>query len=93
VGQLHKAFAHRRSTLTSVLDRLAGRGLILREASTLDRRTFLVSLTPSGRSLAARVHEALARVEARALAQAAPRDRDGFQAVLAALERAAAIDK
>jgi hypothetical protein len=39
------------------------------------------------------VHEALARVEARALAQAAPRDRDGFQAVLAALERAAAIDK
>jgi DNA-binding MarR family transcriptional regulator len=90
VGQLHRAFAHRRSTLTSVLDRLADRGLILRDASDVDRRTFVVSLTAAGRSLAARVHDALGRIEARALTQVAPRDRDGFHAVLAALEKAAA---
>src|SRR5262252_3107859 len=31
VGQLHGAFGHRRSTLTSILDRLADRGLISRK--------------------------------------------------------------
>jgi DNA-binding MarR family transcriptional regulator len=93
VGQLHQAFAHRRSTLTSVLDRLADRGLILREVSDVDRRTFLVRPTAAGRSLAARVHDALARVEARALAQAAPRDRDGFLTVLAALGRSLKAEK
>jgi DNA-binding MarR family transcriptional regulator len=90
VGQLHRAFAHRRSTLTSVLDRLADRGLIRRDASDEDRRTFRVSLTVGGRPLAARVHDTLARIEARALAHLSPRDREGFDAVLAALERALA---
>lgn len=92
VGQLHKAFAHRRSTLTSVLDRLEARGLILRQSSDADRRTFVVSLTAAGRPLAARVHEALARLESRALSLAAPRDREGFLTVLAAIERAARED-
>ena len=93
VGQLHRAFAHRRSTLTSVLDRLADRGLIRRDSSEADRRTFVISLTAGGRPVAARVHDALGRLEARALADAAPRDREGFETVLAALEKAAATER
>jgi hypothetical protein len=40
-------FAHKRSTLTSILDRLATRNLITREVGKTDRRTFIVTLTSS----------------------------------------------
>jgi DNA-binding MarR family transcriptional regulator len=87
VGDLHRAFAHRRSTLTSVLDRLAERGLIDRVTSETDRRTFVISLTSSGRSVALEVHAELQRVEKRALGSLASRDLKGFTAVMAAIER------
>jgi DNA-binding MarR family transcriptional regulator len=86
VGELHQAFAHRRSTLTSVLDRLEASGLVLRNASRTDRRTFVVSLTATGRATAARVHADLQEIERRALAGVAERDLRGFTTVLAALE-------
>src|SRR6186997_2812434 len=86
VGELHAAFAHRRSTLTSVLDRLEAGGLILRTASRTDRRTFVVSLTAAGRAAAAQVHAGLQDIEKRALAGVAERDLKGFATVLRALE-------
>lgn len=67
VAQLHHAFAHRRSSLTSYLDRLAEKRLIHRAVHPDDRRSFLVSLTSSGRTAAARVHRALLALERRAL--------------------------
>jgi DNA-binding MarR family transcriptional regulator len=88
VGALHRAFAHRRSTLTSVLDRLAGRRLIARTASARDRRTFEIALTSRGRTKAARVHRALAQIEARALARLARQDVERFIAVLERLDSA-----
>lgn len=88
VGELHRAFAHRRSTLTSVLDRLEERGLVLRTASRKDRRTFLVSLTPEGKIAAARVHSDLQGLERAALSDVAERDLKGFANVLAAIEAA-----
>jgi len=87
VGDLHRAFAHRRSTLTSVLDRLADGALVERRASEDDRRTFVVSLTPAGRTVAQRVHAELQRIEDRTLALAGPRNLKGFSEILAALER------
>jgi DNA-binding MarR family transcriptional regulator len=86
VGQLHAAFAHRRSTLTSVLDRLAEKKLIAREASEADRRTFVIRLTPAGKSLAMRLQAPLRELEAKVLALVSARDVDGFTKVLAALE-------
>jgi DNA-binding MarR family transcriptional regulator len=86
VGQLHAAFAHRRSTLTSVLDRLAEKKLIAREASEEDRRTFVIKLTPAGKALAMRLHDPLRDLEARVLALVSARDLDGFTKVMAALE-------
>src|ERR1044071_4017228 len=55
IGELHRAFAHKRSTLTSILDRLVARGLVVRESSETDRRTFVVRLTNDGRRVARRV--------------------------------------
>jgi DNA-binding MarR family transcriptional regulator len=87
IGALHRAFAHRRSTLTSVLDRLTDRKFIRREASPDDRRSFIVTLTPAGRKAAARVHQQLHALERRALAGVPTRDLEAFERVLERLER------
>ena len=89
VAELHAAFAHRRSTLTSILDRLEGRGLVRRELHPHDRRSFLVTPTASGRALARRVHSALAALEAAALRGLRGADVAGCEAVLAAVQQAA----
>ncbi len=82
VGELHRAFAHRRSTLTSYLDRLEARGDVAREVRPEDRRSFTVRLTRAGARTAARVHQHLLALEDRALSRLTERDLRGFQAVL-----------
>jgi DNA-binding MarR family transcriptional regulator len=67
IAELHRALAHRRSTLTSILDRLAERQLITRESDPNDRRSFIVRLAKKGRTIAARVHRELSSIEERAL--------------------------
>jgi DNA-binding MarR family transcriptional regulator len=89
VGELHEAFAHRRSTLTSILDRLEARGLVRRELRQDDRRSFLVTLTPRGSARARRVGAALAALEAQASRGVSAAQLAGFAAVVSALADAA----
>jgi DNA-binding MarR family transcriptional regulator len=89
IAALNEAFAHRRSTLTSILDRLESRGLLRREAHPGDRRSFLVRPTTRGRALARRVHAALAKLETGVARQVSPADLAGFETVIAVLESAA----
>jgi DNA-binding MarR family transcriptional regulator len=91
ISALHAAFAHRRSTLTSILDRLAAAGLVRREVHADDRRSFLVSLTPRGRSVARKVHDALASLEARVAKRVGAVDLAGFEAVVEALQSATLV--
>ena len=63
VAELHRGLAHKRSTLTSILDRLAKRNLIRREVGKTDRRTFIVTLTAKGRKLAHRISNHLLDLE------------------------------
>lgn len=72
VAELHHALAHRRSTLTSVLDRLEARGLVSREVSPNDRRSFVVRLRAPGRVLARRVYRALESLERDSLRDLSP---------------------
>src|SRR5947199_632877 len=65
VADLHRGLAHKRSTLTSILDRLAHRNLVTRRTGESDRRTFVVNLTAKGRKLAQRVERHLADLERR----------------------------
>lgn len=88
ISALHAAFAHRRSTLTSILNRLVAAGLVRRDVHADDRRSFLVSLTPRGRSLARKVHDALASLEARVVERVSAADMAGFAAVVEALQSA-----
>ena len=89
ISALHAAFAHRRSTLTSILDRLVASGLVQREVDAADRRSFLVSLTPRGAALARKVYAALASLEAKAGKKVRPSDLAGFAVVVEALQEAA----
>lgn len=86
IAALHAAFGHRRSTLTSILDRLEASGLVRREVHTDDRRSFLVSLTTRGSALARRVHALLAALESDVMARTGEADVRGFLAVVAALQ-------
>src|SRR5258706_6227943 len=63
IAELHRGLAHKRSTLTSILDRLAARGFITREVGATDRRTFMVTPTGKGASIARRVHRHLLDLE------------------------------
>jgi len=89
VGELHQAFAHKRSTLTSYLDRLAERRLIRREVRSQDRRTFVISLTPAGKLMARKIHRHLETLEKAALRGAKPGKTKAFTDVIGAVEAAA----
>lgn len=86
VGQLHAAFAHKRSTLTSILDRLVDRGLAVREPSPADRRTSVLRLTRSGQAAARLVHDRLREIESRLRQTAGASATRTFRQVLATLE-------
>ena len=89
VGDLHRGLAHKRSTLTSILDRLAKRGLITRKVGTTDRRTFVVRLTAKGQKLARRVNRHLIALERAVVNRVSRGDVKGFDKVIAALEHEA----
>jgi DNA-binding MarR family transcriptional regulator len=86
VGDLQRGLAHRPSTLSGILDRLEARKLIRRALNGADRRSFLVSLTRSGRVAARAVVKALQSLEDQATKAVAARDRAGFLAVARAFE-------
>src|SRR5262245_46159733 len=89
VAYLHRGLAHKRSTLTSILDRLARRGLVTRAVGETDRRTFVVRLTTKGRKLAHRIHHHLSALECAVIRRVSATDIDGFDRVVAALEQEA----
>jgi DNA-binding MarR family transcriptional regulator len=86
IGEVHRAFGHRRSTLTSILDRLEHRNLIARTSDPRDRRTFVVSLTRTGRAAAKRVMDHLASFEREALQDVSAADVRTFLRVLERFE-------
>ena len=86
-NDLHRGFGHKRSTLTSLLDRLEGRGWIERAAHPTSRRLVLVRLTDAGLEVARRVSATLRDLERRVLARSCTEDADAFARVLDALEK------
>ena len=89
VGELHRSLAHKRSTLTSILDRLAERGYVTRESGRTNRRTFVVALTRSGQRVAVRVHRHLLLLEQAVRRKFGGASLDDFVTMLATIERLA----
>lgn len=89
VGELHADLAHKRSTLTSILDRLVERGLVTRQVGVADRRTFVIDTTAKGQRVAADVRRHLAALEAAVGRQVTAAEINAFLKVLAAVEEEA----
>lgn len=88
VGDIHVSFGHHRSTLSSVLNGLERRNLIVRSINPDDRRSVVVTLTLAGASSAERVQLAVAELERRVVGATGMVEREGYRAVLAAVEAA-----
>jgi DNA-binding MarR family transcriptional regulator len=86
ISQLHRGLAHKRSTLTSILDRLVERKLVTREVGAADRRTFVVTPTAKGRAMARRVHGHLADLERAVSRRVSEVQKSAFLKVLAVIE-------
>jgi len=86
IAELHRGLAHKRSTLTSILDRLVARGFVSRDVGEEDRRTFLITPTPKGLQVARRVHRHLTDLEEAVGRRVAADDVKGFLKVVSAVE-------
>ena len=92
IAELHRVFGLKRSTLTSILDRLESRGLLRREVCPDDRRSFLIHLTAEGAALAARVQRPVADLERTVCRELTEADLAGFRRVMEAIDRATHIE-
>lgn len=85
VGQIYSAFGHKRSTLTSILNRLEDRGLVTCTVHETDKRSFLIGLTPDGEILAHGIHRKLKELEEEILGAFSPRDQNSALWLLTAV--------
>jgi len=67
-----------RTNAADVLERLAERGLVLREKSARDRRMMLARLTPEGETLVRDMHASMTRAQERLLEPLPPAERRLF---------------
>jgi DNA-binding MarR family transcriptional regulator len=91
VSELHRVLGVKRSTLTSILDRLEARKWLARQHSQRDRRVILVGLTDAGCVGADRVRQTVEQLEAEIGARVGPDDLRGFGAVLSAIDAATEV--
>ena len=86
IAQLHRGLAHKPSTLTSILDRLAARRFITRTVGAADRRTFVITPTRRGRAVARRVLRRLTGLERAVARSVTAADVKAFLKVMMAVE-------
>jgi DNA-binding MarR family transcriptional regulator len=83
LGELHRGFGHKRSTLTAVVDRLEAKRYVARAANPQDRRSVIVALTAAGRPVARHAQRAVQEVERAVASACSRRDLTGFARVVA----------
>ena len=81
VTEIHRTFGHKRSTLTSVLDRLEAKQMIERVVNAADRRSFIIKLTPAGRVAARRVQAWMRKLEQDIERNLSEEQMEGLEAV------------
>jgi DNA-binding MarR family transcriptional regulator len=83
--RLSTLIAFDRSTIGDVLERLEGKGWVVRSPSPSDRRVKLLRLSPAGMEAIRSVEPAVRRVQKRLLAPLAPEDQATMVRLLAQL--------
>ncbi len=92
IAELIRVFGLKKSTLTSMLNRLTDRGLVVREVNHDDRRSFLIGLTSEGRKLARRVNRPVEEFEEQLASRMSHKDLEGFEAVMSAITDVTAVE-
>jgi DNA-binding MarR family transcriptional regulator len=92
VGELGSIFGLKGSTLTSMLDRLEERGLLVRRPNPDDRRSFLVAISKAGEQVAGALRREIETFESEVVRRLKPHDLDGFRAVLDTIGAVTGID-
>jgi len=87
MSQLAQVLAVQPPTVTKMITRLAGQGLVRRAASELDGRLARVHLTDTGRSRIEDIDTAWKRLEKEALAGLDDKDRKRLRRLLREIER------
>ena len=91
VGELVRVFGIKQSTLTSILDRLEATRFISRTLNPDDRRSLLVHITETGRTVAEQSNQRLEALEADIRGRVSARDVEGFEAVMRAMGEVAQV--
>ena len=86
IGRLRRAAGRTPSTITAIVDRLEGAGLVVRAPNPEDRRSFLIVLTPRGKRVARAVGDRVDQIERGLQRNLARAQVEGFHAVVEALE-------
>lgn len=82
ITELHRVFGIQRSSLTSILDRLAEKGLLERRANPADRRSLLISATARGGRLAGQMRRLHIELETEIINALTGEELSGFQRVM-----------
>jgi DNA-binding MarR family transcriptional regulator len=84
-AQISEEIGVDRALLANVVARLEAADLLERIVSRLDRRQKLLTLTPRGKTLLARMQEPVSRAQARTIEALAPENREIFMELLGTL--------
>lgn len=91
VSELHQVFGFKRSTLTSMLDRLAAQGLIDRTVHPSDRRSWMIGCTPKGKSHARKLRAALESFETAVSGQVKAGEIQSFLRIMHIIEETTGV--
>jgi len=92
IGELVRVFGYKKTTMTSMLDRLELRKLVRRAINSEDRRSFLVTATKAGGRLGEKARESVLAFDDEVLRRVSERDWSGFQVVLKMIAEVTEID-
>lgn len=92
IAELNRVFGIKRSTLTSILDRLEERRLISRTVNPADRRSWLVHIQPAGAEIAGRLRKTLEEFEAEIIGLLGQEDLRSFNRVMETIARVTAVE-
>jgi len=92
IAELLRVFGFKRSTMTSMLDRLEKSGMLVRNPNTDDRRSWLVELTAEGKDKAREVRRIVDRFEDEVICRIGPETLEAFQRVIDMIGEVTAVE-
>ena len=93
ISELQSVFGTKPSTLTSLLDRLERRSLIVRRKNPEDGRSWRVTLRPDGKKLAGKLRRIVASLDGAIAASLRAGDIRGFRRVMDAVANLTGVDR